>query len=410
MDWLQRKVKGRKFSRELPPALSLLDIERRTQRDITIATDLTDANLLKCNLQHQSALFKLPAELRNIIWSLVAQPSDDPAQKYHERDFCYRPGHHAKHVHDTAVLQTCRRVWLEAHALPMLQAEHCFWFRDLERRPLWCQSLDLDEIRRFRSFLRRLSHNGVRSLFHIHVFAQMIFIDDDEGGSGIGRVIRLLAEDRVAGESLIAGPIVPKIFTLTVRHFDWWGWENGQRLELKIPSAVALLRRLDRLGVETFRLELETLGHKRPQLEPILTSLREMDGPRTSPSIATDVTPDPYEEPDSYLVLQQGHQEASWSGPVDGPWPNRRQYAGMERLDYRVVTLTWKRQCCHSAKVPEAGRRARCSDVVTPAEGMAALSSHLLEPTRRSTRQVTTLAGSYEREWALSGSLLKFVD
>lgn len=108
-------------------------IEAETKRSITIQTTLTSKTLLKCNQQPQSPLFILPAEIREIIFSLATAPHYKPDSLFEETDRRRRPDHLAPVTTSTSLLSTCRRIWLEANHLPMQQAHHCFWAPD----PLW---------------------------------------------------------------------------------------------------------------------------------------------------------------------------------------------------------------------------------------------------------------------------------
>lgn len=404
MDGSKKKAVDQRATNERYMGVPTLEeIERQTGANISIATELSTANLSKCNLQQQSPLFRLPAEIRNIIMPMVAERFDDPANEYVERQFWWRPGHHAKHLYSTAFLRTCRRMWLEANALPMLQAEHCFWYRESDRVPTWCTAVSSDEIERMRLFLNTITDNGARSFQHLHLFAQMVFVDDPFSDSGIGKITRMLAGDRPVSVGTPVRQVVPKVLTLTIRHFDCWGWENGQQLHLTLPSIVTILDDLDRLGVETFRLELETLLHKVPQLQSILTSLRELDESRTHSSSAVDSAGgQPPPEMRSGLRLQEGDHKTSWSGPADGPWPNQSQYADMSQLDYRVVTLTWKRLHFREAVLNEAD-----SLVGETIKSSETCENALLGFRERSFKAA---AGAYEQQWAKEGSLLRFLE
>lgn len=63
-----------------------------------------------------------------MIWEFATAPVEDETQKYEANAYYCRPGHRARHKTYTRLLLTCGRAWLEANALPMLQAEHCFWY------------------------------------------------------------------------------------------------------------------------------------------------------------------------------------------------------------------------------------------------------------------------------------------
>lgn len=106
---------------------TLNQIEESTKLPLSIHTRLTPFTLSKCHPQLQSPFFTLPAELRDIIFSLATQPNYAPDTFLEEMDIKYRPNHHAKWTVSTALLKTCRRIWLETNHSPIGQAHHCFY-------------------------------------------------------------------------------------------------------------------------------------------------------------------------------------------------------------------------------------------------------------------------------------------
>ena len=114
-----------------PKQESLVErIERQTGKCISISTISNGENLTACNPQNGSPLFsRLPMEIRSLIFEFAATQSNDMKHDYLKTAYYYRPGHVARHKTQSAFLLTCRRVWLEANALPMRMAEHSFWFQ-----------------------------------------------------------------------------------------------------------------------------------------------------------------------------------------------------------------------------------------------------------------------------------------
>lgn len=116
-------------------SLSVVEqIESRSKRSVTIATDLNEDNLSKCDQQDQSELFSLPLEIREIIWHYATTPYDDPEFAssplgdfhhitFHPSGEFYDPSYTAGQVSSVALLQTCRRVWLETNRLPLEKAK-----------------------------------------------------------------------------------------------------------------------------------------------------------------------------------------------------------------------------------------------------------------------------------------------
>ncbi|KAF2171101.1 hypothetical protein M409DRAFT_19072 [Zasmidium cellare ATCC 36951] len=83
-------------------------IHAQTGRTVSIATTTTPENLLKCHPQDQSPLFKLPAEIRTLIFTYALTP--DPWTD----SFDAQLGHPTGRFY-TQILQTCRLIWLEAN-------------------------------------------------------------------------------------------------------------------------------------------------------------------------------------------------------------------------------------------------------------------------------------------------------
>lgn len=76
-----------------------------------------------------SPLFSmLPRELWYVIWTDATAPYEDPDHLFVTNEYYYRPCHTARLKTDTNLLRTCRWIWLEANTMPMLQAEHSFYY------------------------------------------------------------------------------------------------------------------------------------------------------------------------------------------------------------------------------------------------------------------------------------------
>lgn len=107
-------------------------IEATAKRSITIQTSPSSSILSKCHSQFQSPLFVLPAEIREIIFTLATAPYYAPGSFVDEEELNYRPDHKARWTTSVGLLATCRRVWLETNHLPMLQAHHCFYLPSID--------------------------------------------------------------------------------------------------------------------------------------------------------------------------------------------------------------------------------------------------------------------------------------
>ena len=142
------------------------NIEYQTSRTVQIEAVETDWALTKCNMQLESPLFALlPREIRDLVWEFATASYEDVRYEYGRNEYYYRPGHTARLRTDTALLLTCRRIWLEANAFPMLQAEHCFWYYRAApdgRNSEWMGNLTDDNRKNFGE---------------LHLFAQMFAIE-----------------------------------------------------------------------------------------------------------------------------------------------------------------------------------------------------------------------------------------
>jgi hypothetical protein len=77
--------------------------------------------------QEQSYLFRLPPELRQVIYELAVTAYSDPSRPYDVNTHYCRPGHtHALRI-DTELLQACRIMYLEARQLPLSCNTIVFW-------------------------------------------------------------------------------------------------------------------------------------------------------------------------------------------------------------------------------------------------------------------------------------------
>jgi hypothetical protein len=294
-----------------------------TDKVISIETSPTPENISRCNQQLQSPLFKiLPAEIRNDIFSLALLQYEDLANPYPEHDFCYRPGHRARRIVSTDLLLTCRRIWLEANHWPMEQAVHSFWF-DADRRPAWTKSEHnsgtFHDDRRFFDIVKNLTPLQKSRIKHIQVSAQMYWLE---------RSIRF---SKLWNRSAYDMPTL-STFTITIRHSDWWLWEEGEPLRIDATWLSDLLQSPEATHISEFRLELETLESHVNQLRPILESLK----PAAEPS-KNDIVPVRWE-------ILEPFEESFWSGPTNVGGEEREIYSQRDKLDYHITTMKWKRR------------------------------------------------------------------
>lgn len=290
-------------------------IAKQTARQVSIEARPTPANIARSNGQTQSPLFDtLPPEIRNQIFSLALLQYEDLSEPYGDHDYCYRPGHRARRRVSTGLLQTCRRVWLEANHWSMAQAVHTFWY-DGDRRPDWSVRRWSWEDERVGAFFKSLSSLQRSRVKHIHVLAQMWWLENDIATSPIWEGLRR--------ESLQLDS-----FTITIRHSDWWNWEHDERLHLEHRWIRKLLGSPEATRISEFRLELETLEWKFNQLRPIVDKLR-LVGEAKDGAVARWELVEPFEE-------------STWCGPVNLGADEHAIYEDRDQLDYRVITMKWR--------------------------------------------------------------------
>jgi hypothetical protein len=179
-------------------------MEESVQKTIIMAEAENEESLSRCNAQEQSPFFSmLPREIRDLIWAFATAPYEVEEKRYDANEYYCRPGHTAPLKTDFWLLLTCRRVWLEANPLPMLQAEHCFWYYRAApdaRNPEWMASLTRSNRKHF----------GL-----LHLFPQMFAIEGLRRSKG-----RLRGFFLRSPESL--DDFQPRVMQVTVRHTDWW--------------------------------------------------------------------------------------------------------------------------------------------------------------------------------------------
>jgi hypothetical protein len=229
-----------------PPSI-IEDLEARVKSTITIETEPTYQNLARCNWQEQSPLFRLPKELRNLIFAFAAAPHDDPTHKTESGKFAAQTGRFSKQTASTSLPRTCRRAWLESNALPLRQLEHRFWFCSVfsEAEQDWTKLSPPDEDVRLWSFLTTLKSSNRRNFEHLRLFASMWWLEN----KAVEYLPVLLG---VSGAC-------PRVLTITVRHTDLWLAEEGMDVVVKTAWLRKLLNSPSLSRLREIRLELETL-------------------------------------------------------------------------------------------------------------------------------------------------------
>lgn len=296
------------------------NIEHKTGKHVRIDTVETGDVLAKCHSQDQSTLFaQLPRELRNYIWAFATAPIEDDKHAYETHKFYYRPGHVAKLKTDYSLLLTCRRAWLEAHALPMLQAEHSFWYY---------RAAPDGRSKQWMAGLTALNHKYFGTL---HLYVQMFAIERQSPRANALKGFFLPSPTD-------ADIFQPLKFHITIRHTDWWNWETEAPLSFKYEWLQAILDSPDLRRTETFILELETLDYKVQQLDPIVRHIQQICSKELDTHIIVG------QPAKTRFILAGQPIVSSWTGPTNLDGRTYNQYKDKQELNYHVVTLTWHLQ------------------------------------------------------------------
>lgn len=209
------------------------------------------------NVQGQSPLFALlPGEVRHQIFLLALTDYEDTNPEHQfDQETCYtRPSYFAPRKTDTELLRTCRAVYKECWHMPFILTEQIHWLTASNRAPPGFKS---SRLHRWIHDVAELKTEEDREIDLLRVFAQMYVLED-------GALARLLATPLLRPRTLI----------LTIRHADWWFWEEDEPLRFESKWIEAVSRRLPD-SVREIRIELESLKRKKKQVDEIATQMTE---------------------------------------------------------------------------------------------------------------------------------------
>lgn len=221
----------------------------------------TSPNILALPVTPQitSPLFrKLPAEVRSEIFSYVLTdyPDPSPTKAYSEATCYTRPSYLAPRKTDIALLQTCRAVYHECWHLPFLLREQIHWAAN-GRGP---SSYDwLPEVEKLGATLKRIREQQQLpfEIQSLRVFAQMYMLED----GNLATILKL-------------PELHPRVLTLTIRHADWWFWEEDNPLSFEGRWIPEVNKHLS-ASVREIRIEIESLDRKKYQIDGIAKQMTE---------------------------------------------------------------------------------------------------------------------------------------
>lgn len=370
--------------------IRLTRIEKTANATITIATTASPKNLAKCHPQDQSPIFKLPPEIRIKIFAFATAQTVSEAQKLSQWDHSCHPQCSGPLVACTAILQTCRRSWLEACHLPLQQAEiQCFKVIPWEV-PHWIkrprryrdgrhlnQSTGLDGVYMSQS-TNRLTPFGHECLTTVRLFQHVGFLTP-------------LSMCHWHHSNFVA----PRTLIMTVPST---GWSKAGTLEIEQEWLWNFLNEPISGQMREFRLELETEEEKSSQLLFIVEQLRLT---KTEERMALGVEEErrPGNGERWRWVLLPSLPVESWS--LTNPRGQIHHYCRM--------TLVWKNEEVMPACPVEAEWKPVAKESSTPLPNDTKCHSEDSPEKAKESRQAQ-VRWKWANKWEEQGSLLKFLE
>ena len=185
--------------------------------------------------------------------------------------------------------------------------------------PQWTREDSWNDVTRFENFVGRFSSTQRLRIKHIQISAQLYWFE--------GSLVHSPLWHSLQSKSLSLDT-----FTVTIRHTDWWNWESDSPLRFHQGQVREILRTPEASHIAEFRLELETLEWNMGQLRTVLNDLRSLK------------IHDPEEGDGIHWELIEPFEETTWSGPTDIDGHDLDIYAKRDKLDYRIVTVKWRRR------------------------------------------------------------------
>ncbi|RSM19222.1 hypothetical protein CDV31_001898 [Fusarium ambrosium] len=270
------------------------------------------------NPQSGSPLFKLlPAEVRNQIFALSLTDYEDPSpHKHYAGDTCFtRPSYFAPRKTDTALLRTCRAIYRECRFLPFMLTEQLHWLSFDVRAP---PEYDVDNaVEKLHATAKEMAQQMGQERVQIEgirVFPQTFKL---EGGEL---------------ERLLGTPYMdPKKLTITIRHADWWDWEDDAPLRFE-GSWISDVSEEISPSLNEICIEMETLERKKRQVDRIAKMMIDRWF---------------FKKPDGTVLVADTEgstrQESRWKGTSrwhDKRWVRDETEEGV--IDYYIVSVTFR--------------------------------------------------------------------
>lgn len=341
--------------------------------------------------QNTSPLFtRLPSEIRNVIFTYALSSFVDRSKAYPTNTFHTRPCHEGPHISDCALLSTCQQIYHECWSKPWTNCERTFYLTEPIRGNF--QPLDLETFSCMHSYKPPVQDKSSRAgLFWAqrssspsrcymrrgHLTASKVdarirnspamrdngtyttvpseepviydFDSDSDSDSDSGAPpppppvietahLQIFAqlyklEPGISLRMILTLPLLrPQCITITIRHHDWWFWEDDRPLLIrgrfvdiaKLPPSTRELR-----------MELESLQRKKAQIDYVAASMCES---WTFQCQGNDAV--------LFRAKTQDCTSSTWSGSstfTDGKrWIRDEVDAKPGMLEYYVKTVLWK--------------------------------------------------------------------
>ncbi|KIK60911.1 hypothetical protein GYMLUDRAFT_225673 [Collybiopsis luxurians FD-317 M1] len=199
------------------------------------------------NRQESCPLFyRVPPEVRNAIFLYTLLSYEDQSITYPNDAHYSRPDYRYSVRIDPRLLQTCRLIYLETRFLPVIAYEHTFW---CHRAPPGVVHASDPQ-----AYFERFTEEQRDHVDQVHFFTQQYYLEED-----FPRICQL---ESIRSRSL----------KVTLRHGDWWFWEDNNPLQLKNGWADKLVHVK---GLEEVILELETMERDKEQIYSIAERVRK---------------------------------------------------------------------------------------------------------------------------------------
>ncbi|KAI8683202.1 hypothetical protein NCS56_00444400 [Fusarium sp. Ph1] len=298
---------------EPEPPRFLSRFRRRNKKRMPTSKDILS---IPDNPQSGSPLFKLlPAEVRNQIFALALTDYEDTSPDNHyDGNTCFtRPSYFAPRRTDTTLLRTCRAVYRECRFLPFMLTEQLHWLSFDERAPPeYDVDTAVDKLHATAMEIAQQMGQEQVQIEGIRAFPQMFKL---EGGE-LGRL-------------LMSPYMDPKRLTITIRHADWWNWEDDAPLRFE-SSWISDVSDVLSPSLNEICIEMETLERKKRQVDRIAKMMIERWF---------------FKKPDGTVLVADTEgstrQESRWRGT--SRWHNKRWIRDETEegvIDYYIVPTT----------------------------------------------------------------------